>query len=153
MGHEHSTQLHIFLISHQIFWTTCDLGNSVDVCLSCRNPVVLQFNFWVAKPHTHQHRIPSQHHQCFCRRVFSQEGYQWNQWKDLKQVRKYACDSTSPRRSWSHISTNSQRSRPKAFCLWYFQVALWRYHARSSCASPPRNSSVFSHRIDALPTL
>ena len=64
-----------------VIWTTLGYfaypGNSL--------PVVLQINFWVAKPHIHQHRVPSQCHHCFCQqRVFKQVGYQW---KDLKQVR------------------------------------------------------------------
>ena len=56
-----STQLHIFLLSHPIFWT------NVIWTILWILPVVLQFNFWVAKPHIHQHRIriPSPCHHCF----------------------------------------------------------------------------------------
>ena len=49
----------------------------------------------------------------FCRCEFSSSGRrnQWNQWKDLKQVRNMCMwFNESAQKRWSHISTNSQRS-------------------------------------------
>ena len=36
-----------------VTWTTCDLDNSIIFCLSCKLPVVLQFNVWAAKRPQH----------------------------------------------------------------------------------------------------
>ncbi len=86
------TITHLRNISSNLLYQ-CDLDDSVIFCLSWKLPVVLQFNFWVAKPHIHQHQVPSQRHYCFCQRVFRQEGYLW---KDLKQIRSVCSESTSP---------------------------------------------------------
>ena len=74
-----STQLHIFLLSHPIFWT------NVIWTILWILPVVLQFNFWVAKPHIHQHRIriPSPCHHCFVNEFSGRKAI----CGDLKQVR------------------------------------------------------------------
>ena len=88
------------------------LGQFYDMLPILKLPVGLQFNVWAAK---------RQRHHCFCRRVvFRQESYQW---KGLKQLGS-TCDSTSPRRSSSHISECFQKSRLEGLCSSYFQVAL-----------------------------
>ena len=72
MGHEHSTQLHIFgylikSVDSMRFEQFCDMFPVLQTS------VVLRFNSWVAKPSIHQHRVPSQCHHCFCQRVFRSE--------------------------------------------------------------------------------
>ena len=93
------------------------LGQFYDILPILKLPVGLQFNVWAAK---------RQRHHCFCRRVvFRQESYQW---KGLKQLGS-TCDSTSPRRSSSHISGCFQKSHLEGLCSSYFQVALQRCRA------------------------
>ncbi len=96
--------------------------------------MVLHFNIWVAK---HQQHSPTRSFlpasPLFLSTTGLQAGTISGKRKDLRQVRSMCMwFNESTQKRWSHISANSQKSRPKGLCLWYFQIALWRYHACSS---------------------
>ena len=127
--HEHSTEWHIFVISHQIFWTTCDLGTSV--IFSCISPILqtsrgfaIQYlSSKTSATFTNMKFPPS------ATIVLSTTGFQAGTigWKQTfpKYVQWF---NKSTQKLQSHTLANSQKSRPKGLCLWYFQVALWCYH-------------------------
>ena len=156
----HQWEKSILVQSHAILnhmW----LGQFYDILPILKLPVGLQFNVWAAK---------RQRHHCFCRQVVSrQESYQW---KGLKQLGS-TCDSTSPRRSSSHISECFQKSRLEGLCSSYFQVALqrcracrswvsgahflhqWRLIDSMTCfanVASPQETPVYMHRSDSLPS-
>ena len=112
-----------FSITNHPFWGTPIVGNP-HMWLGQFYDIlpILKLHIWVAKRQQHSPTwifLPASP-LFWSTSWFRQEGYQW---KGLKQLGS-TCDSTSPRRSSSHISECFQKSRLEGLCSSYFPFAL-----------------------------